>query len=216
MKLINIPHEKQGLHLGTHLIPSEPRLKGKSILQVGARPGRGWTTLFKCFKKHKYEIFHILEIYKPNVNALPKNRFWKTFPHVSLIVHGDIRKIDTYKDLLPLYDIVCFWHGIEHITKKDAIKAMPKIMAKCKKAFITGCPWGTWQQEAIGGNKHEKHVYSWYPKEFKEMGCDICVTTNNLTRGPGPNKQSGMYGVWFKDIWEQKSKNLPIFKKENT
>jgi hypothetical protein len=197
MKLTDIKGDHDSIHLGQTLIPGEPRLQGgKTVLQCGARPGVGWKKIFEKFQVNGYDTFHVLEIHQPNVKWLREQNNLS----LPLVVHGDIRKIDTYTELLPTYDIVIFWHGIEHIQKKELYSTLVKVMEKTN-CFIAGCPWGKWVQGAIKANPHEKHISHWYPEELEQFGFSQCFTFNAGSKGPGPDKHNVMYGVLFKDGW---------------
>ncbi len=191
-KVINVDKETDNLHLGDVVIPNEPRLQGgKTVLQCGARPGDGWIKIFNTFKRNGYDTFHVLEIHEPNFKWLKEQ---KNF-NLPVIIHGDIRKIDQYKDLLPQYDVVIFWHGIEHLTKQQCIDHLPKVMAKSKLAYITGCPWGKWAQEGIKNNPHEKHLTHWYPKDLVDMDFDEIYTFS--PNGIGPDRHNVMYAIKY-------------------
>jgi hypothetical protein len=194
MKITNLPNEFDNLHMGEVLIPNHSRLMtGKSVLQCGARPGDGWIKVFKCFSRNGYDRFHILEIHKPNVQWL---RTQKAF-HIPCVVHGDIRKIDTYDKLDAKYDVVIFWHGWEHCTYKETKLALPKVMSKCRIAHIAGMPWGKWNQGEIKGNPHEKHVHHWYPEQLEKLGFDECFTFNASSKGKGADHENVMYAVKY-------------------
>lgn len=174
----------------SYIIKNDERLHGTSVLQVGARPGKGWKRLFDVFEENGYTKRHVLEIHAPNVVAL------RDHTNIQKIVQGDIRKIDKYKELDSYYDIITFWHGPEHITKKEFKNTIPLIMAKCN-AFIIGAPWGKWPQGSIGGNPHEVHKTSWYPKDWEESGFNV-YTFNTSKHGKGPDKLNVMFGIKYK------------------
>lgn len=197
MKIQDIEGDHDSIHLGKTLLSNEPRLQGKTVLQCGARPGKGWINIFNQFKKNGYETFHILEIHEPNIDWL---RSQEEFA-VPVIVYGDIRKIDKYPELLPQYDVVIFWHGIEHIKKSELYPTLNKVMSKTN-CFITGCPWGHWKQGGLRGNPYENHVSHWYPEELEQFGFDQCFTFNAGSKGPGPDRHNVMYGVLYQDGWK--------------
>jgi hypothetical protein len=171
-------------------------LKGKSILQVGARPGGGWHKLFEVFKNNGYLTFHILEAHEPNVEKLKNNNFLKG--EGKKIVCGDVRKINEYEELKDKYDTIVFWHGPEHLEEEDFKKALPLIMSKCRKVFIVGAPWGKWEQSGIKNNPHELHKKHWYPEELEQLGFE-CYTFNYSRLGEGPDKYNVMFGIKFVD-----------------
>lgn len=191
MKIVNVNGDNDTPHLGKIILPN---LKNKnSVLQCGARPGQGWKKIFDQFKNNGFKHFDILEIHKPNVDWLKTQSIFK----VNNVFFGDIRKIDTYLDLLPTYDVIIFWHGWEHCTLKETEIALPKVMAKCTEAHITGMPWGKWEQSAIKNNPHEKHIHHWYPEQLETLGFDECYTFNAGSKGSGPDKHNVMYAVKY-------------------
>lgn len=193
MKTKDLPNEFDNLHLKEELIPNSDVLKyGKTVLQVGARPGDGWVKVFDCFKKHGYNTFHVLEAHEPNVNWLKEQ---KNFP-IGLVVHGDIRKIDKYDELMTKYDVIIFWHGWEHCTYEETRKALPKIMKKCS-VHIAGMPWGKWEQGEIKDNPYEKHLTHWMPNDLESLGFDECFTFNAKDKEKGANNHNVMYGVKY-------------------
>lgn len=194
MKREDIPNEYDNLHLGDVLLKYEARLRGgKSVLQVGARPGDGWIEVFKCFQKHGYDTFDVLEIHQPNVDWLKRQNDFG----IRKVVHGDIRLIDTYDELDDQYDIVIFWHGWEHCTRDETKVALPKVMARCKKAHIAGMPWGKWEQDDLKGNPHERHVHHWYPEQLEDLGFSECYTFNSSEKPAGADNHNVMYGVKY-------------------
>lgn len=193
MKIVDLPNEFDNLHLGEKLIPSKDILKlGKTVLQVGARIGEGWVKVFNCFKRHGYNTFHVLEAHKPNVDWLNKQ---KIFP-LGLVVHGDVRKIDKYEELMSKYDVIVFWHGWEHCTYNETRTALPKVMKKCA-VHIAGMPWGKWDQGEIKNNPYEKHSTHWMPTDLEGLGFQECFTFNASSKGKGPNNHNVMYAVKY-------------------
>lgn len=190
-RLHDIPgNEGDIAHLRDTMFPISPKLlAGKTVLQCGARPKGGWQKLFEVFEFHGYDTFHILEIHEPNVKALKQAG--------ATIFCGDIRKINEYKPLLPQYDVVVFWHGLEHISKKEIPACIDEVMKKCKIAFIAGNPWGKWPQGKIFQNEHEIHRSTIYVEDFQKWGFDEIVTLN--VHPGGADKRNSMYGIKYKD-----------------
>lgn len=193
MKITNVSNSDDCSYLFNNIF--DEKLKGKTVLQCGARAGRGWRKIFEGFKKHGYDTFHVIEIHEPNVNWLRKQ---KDFP-IDLIVHGDIRKIDTYEDLLPKYDVVIAWHSApgEHLTIEDNATTIERCAMRTKAGLIIGCPWGKWEQGPIKGNIHERHLSHLYPENFEKWGFDLSVTFNAEDKGPGKDNHNVMFSIRY-------------------
>lgn len=158
---------------------------GKTCLQIGCRSRKGFMNFCAPFTKLGYTTHDLLEAHAPNVDALrPK------LAEANTVICGDVRKINEYDALLPSYDVIVHWHGPEHITKKQFEDVLPKIKARCSKAFIIGCPHGKYDQGKIHSNKFEEHVAHWLPEEFEKFGFET------WTFGSGqPHKKEMMMGV---------------------
>lgn len=185
----NLNHSNDQDHLFYEIMKKDKHLHGKSVLQCGARPGFGWRDIFRGFKANGFERFHILEIHKPNVD-------WLIQEHDELVVHGDIRLIDQYKELDEEYDIITLWHGPEHLTEQEFIDTIPLVEAKTNKAFIVGAPWGFWAQADIKNNPHERHLKHWYPEEWEDLGFEV-ITFNDQEKKPGPDNHNVMIGIKY-------------------
>lgn len=165
------------------------KLKGyNSCLQVGCRSRKGFMNFYVPFCRLGYKIHDVLEAHGPNVKALkPK------LHEAHKVICGDVRKIEQYEELLDNYDVVIHWHGIEHLTKEEFIKTLPKIMERCNIAFVVGCPNGKYEQSAIHGNPFEKHKHHWLAEELEEFGFKV------WTFGSGkPHNREPMMGILWK------------------
>lgn len=163
--------------LFTEIFRDTPALQeGKSVLQIGARPGGGWKKMFDGFKRYGYERFDILEIWEPNATKLAE--VWS----VGNVVCGDVRKISKCTNRLEgglraQYDVIVYHHGPEHITKEEAAVVFPILEEMATKALICGTPHGAWDKHGVFTHKnpHEDHISNWYPKEFEDLGFDVHV-----------------------------------------
>lgn len=130
----------------------------KSILYIGINQIR--EEMLHLFKERDYDIT-ILEAWKPNVDALKSK-----YPN---IIWGDIRDLEKIK-LLPQFDIVIWWHGPEHVKKKELPKILICLRMKAHLYAIIACPWGIYEQDSAFGNPHEEHLSYLYPEFFKKLG----------------------------------------------
>jgi hypothetical protein len=148
---------------------SKNLLDGRSVLQIGARVGGdpGWIKMFNMFREHGYTIFNVLEAWKFNADRLK----WSFLDRV---VCGDVRDISNL--ILGTYDVTVFWHGLEHLSKTDALTVIPKIEALSTRAVIFGMPHGEWKRVKLNNdNPYEEHLSAWYPGELEQLGYNVHV-----------------------------------------
>lgn len=131
----------------------------KTVLYIGARKWRRDFT--NKFRKKAYKI-DILEIFDKNFNSL------KELKWINKIIKGDVRKID--KLLNKKYDIIFWWHGPEHIHKKELKPTLDKLKKLTKHLVVCGCPWGKHKQGTVYGNPSEEHVSYLDVGDFKVHG----------------------------------------------
>jgi len=129
----------------------------KSLLYIGASACRQET--LGLFIKRGYD-YTILEIWRPNVEWLRK-RFKN-------VIEGDVRDINGFN--LGNFDIICWWHGPEHLKEDELVPMLDKLENMTKKILITACPWGIYEQGAAEGNPHEIHYSYLYPEFFEKLG----------------------------------------------
>lgn len=108
--------------------------------------------------------WHIMEIFQPNIDkaieeGCPEER----------IFLGDIMDVCIYGD----YDCILFWHGPEHVQKRDFMNNLDNIEQKAKKVLFFGMPLGEHRQRAVYGNPHEEHVSTWYPQDWIDLGYSV-------------------------------------------
>lgn len=137
--------------------------KGKSVLQVGARPGGGWVKLFQGFKKSHYNRFDVLEIWKPNCDRLK----WK---FLNKVICGDVRNVQEIVSENKKYDVIVFWHGVEHLSKDEGNSVIAKLESRAKIAVVLGMPYGEWKRAKLTyNNPNEAHISAWYPKDLEKL-----------------------------------------------
>jgi hypothetical protein len=134
----------------------------KSVLYVGARTGR--FDFSQEFRKAGYDIT-VVERYKPNVDYL------KTIPWIKKVIRKDIREFTTKKK----YDVIFWWHGPEHIPKKDLRKTLRNLEKMCNNVMVLGCPNGDVKQQNEYENPYEDHLSGYEGLEFEKLGYTIDV-----------------------------------------
>ena len=128
--------------------------------------------MINLFESRNYKI-QVIEIWPPNVESLrPK------FPNILL---GDIR--DLHKMEIGTYDIAMFWHGPEHLEKHEIPDVLWKLEARARKYAVVACPWGRYDQIAVGGNPHEIHRCRVYAVDFERLGWKTSVIGQKDVRG---------------------------------
>lgn len=133
--------------------------KYKSILYIGATVNS--MAFGEDFRKNNYKI-DVLKIFKPNVESLRKINW------LNKVIEWDVRKV--YKIINKKYDVVFWWHGPEHIPKKDSNKTLKKLKNKTRYLFVCECPWGKTSRNELYNNPWEKHVASLDRKDFEKEG----------------------------------------------
>jgi len=129
-----------------------------SVLYVGARTNR--IDFGKEFLKKKYKI-DILEVFEPNVLHLKKIEW------IDNVFQEDVRKVDN--SVRKKYDIVFWWHGPEHIEKKDLSTTLAKLEQLSNHLVVCGCPWGEFEQGALYNNPNERHLSALLPEDFQKL-----------------------------------------------
>ena len=135
--------------------------KHKSVLYVGASPAR--QVLAQEFKNGGADV-DLVEIWQPNIDELKKAR-----PDLfSNMILGDARSLSQVVD--KTYDVVCWWHGPEHIKKEELAATLAELEKVANDTVLLGCPFGNYPQGAVGGNESEIHQSVLQPQDFAVLG----------------------------------------------
>lgn len=86
---------------------------------------------------------------------------------VGHIIHGDVRNVG--KMDLPHFDVVFWWHGPEHLPRKDTLRALIEL-EKLADLVVIGCPDGYYHLGPAYRNPHEQHLSAWAPGDFRKLG----------------------------------------------
>ena len=147
-------------------------LIGKSILQIGVKKKsygvHNWLKMFKIFKEFGYTDFDVMDVWKPNLDNL---EYWE---YLGDKILGNINNID--KLITKQYNIILFWHGIEHLEKNEFSILQSKLDLLSGTILIMGCPYGEFKQGEVDGNPYEEHKTHWQPEELESFGYDIFTT----------------------------------------
>ncbi|MDT9196034.1 MULTISPECIES: hypothetical protein [unclassified Limnospira] len=147
-----------------------PSNRGKTLLYVGARTDR--FDYGKELREAGYKIT-ILEIFDKNVDFL-RNISW-----LEEVILGDVRTWKSHQT----YDVVFWWHGPEHIDKKELKPTLSKLEDLAREAVILGCPWGDYPQGHSYGNEHEEHVSAYDGNDFADLGYQVECLLKKDVRG---------------------------------
>ena len=129
----------------------------KSVLYIGAHEGR--CSMLKDFRNHEYMI----DILEPNETNY---KYCKGLPGIQEVYRYSLQRFETFRK----YDIVFWWHGPEHIDNAEVEQTFKRLDELASKYIILGCPWGKYEQGALGGNVYEIHKKHWTIKEFEDLG----------------------------------------------
>jgi hypothetical protein len=138
--------------------------KYQSVLYIGANQKR--QHFVDRFEKSNYNEIVILEVFKENFEFL-KTKFNQTTSGIFDVIHGDVRDID--KILKKTFDVVFFWHGIEHLNESE-IESILKKLERISKVVVLGLPYGKYEQGPEYGNPFEEHLSAIYPSFLENLG----------------------------------------------
>lgn len=91
---------------------------------------------------------------------------WERYNRVSI---SDVRKLKFGN-----YDVILLCDILEHMNKKEAFKLLDRCIRNAKRVIVT-TPLGLMKQEAVFGNKHEKHVCGFVPQDFKKYVSEVVI-----------------------------------------
>jgi hypothetical protein len=109
----------------------------------------------------------ILEAHEPNCDELEDHEMFGLWYHE--VVCGDVRQVSDYYEEKQ-FDFAVWWHGPEHVLAEDLEEAIAELAMVTEKTIIVACPWGRYDQGALGGNPFELHVNALYPEFLEGMG----------------------------------------------
>ncbi len=144
----------------------------QTCLYIGANAKR-----FHMYGMFRREGLYVLEVWPEYCRQVRESRKRP----VAGVFEGDIRSVLEIPELMALapFDIVCWWHGPEHVSTRDLIDLLRfwkgDMHALWSRAILLGCPWGVMEQEAIDGNAHQAHVSTMYACDFPAWGFDVAT-----------------------------------------
>lgn len=133
-------------------------VKVNTILDLGC--GKGWLA-DSVNQDKKYRITGA-DIFEPDLrNCEEKKRYQK-------LIKKDLNKKLGFK--IRSFDIITCLQTIEHLNRKRGEALLSEMEKIAKKAIIISTPVGECVQEEYGGSKHQHHLSSWMPEDFRQRG----------------------------------------------
>jgi len=129
----------------------------KSVLYIGASKERA--QILEEFIKNRYNIT-ILEAFKPNAE------YWRSLGVANKVIEGDVRNFNSEEK----FDVVFWWHGPEHIEKREFPPVLKNFERMANKVIVLACPWGEYKQGANYDNEFEIHHSAYYEGDFEKLG----------------------------------------------
>jgi hypothetical protein len=83
-------------------------------------------------------------------------------PHVSRLIHGDIRTCAEARG----FDLVFWDEGPEHVPREDALLTLSGLIPFCR--VLVSCPWG-YQPQGATPTDPEFHHWGPEPEDFAEI-----------------------------------------------
>jgi len=129
----------------------------KKILDVACGCG-SWGFKIR-FEKGGNPFLIGLDIYKPYLKKLKRTKIYND------LICADAKNIPIRSRI---FDFVIACEVIEHMKKQDGLKLLKELERVSKGRVILSTPLGFLKQQA-SNNVYEKHISSWWPKDFLEM-----------------------------------------------
>jgi len=89
------------------------------------------------------------------------------------IICGDVREVDQH--FTPdSFDVVLWWHGPEHVDRKDVEPSVAKLEKIATKLVVLASPWGKtrkWTYSIIG----REHLSALYVDDYLNMGFNVAT-----------------------------------------
>lgn len=148
-----------------------------TVLYIGAKHSR--SSLLGTFIDHRMTV-DAVEAHTPNAKEVEHY-----FPGIR-IFNIELQKFTS--DIM--YDIVFWFHGPEHLEQREIGPILEKLYKITNKILVLGCPYGIYEQGAVGGNEFERHRSHLIPVYFQKKG----FRTNTL----GPEDVHGSHILSWK------------------
>lgn len=136
-----------------------------SVLYVGANQRR--QHFLDRFEGSGYDRIVLLEAFEPNYRFL-KEKLEPGGSGAYRVVWGRAQEIERLR--LGVFDVVFFWHGPEHLRKREIPPTLRGLEAACRRVMVCGMPFGFYEQGPEYGNPFETHQSHVYPAFMEALG----------------------------------------------
>ena len=125
-------------------------------------------------------------------------------------IKGDMRK---FESLIPnfysVYDCAMFIDSLEHLTRKDALDLMSRVMILFNRIILM-IPEGIHIQESdiTGHGQHEfqKHRSTWYEKDIRAMGFKDVTVDEDFHKNKIDKANGCIFAVWERESIKKNKK----------
>jgi hypothetical protein len=132
----------------------------RHVTSVGWRPDTGYDLY--DYLTNNTETITVVEIFGPNLANFNMSRY----RNINL-VNDDIRNFEKFLSQKQR-DCIIWQDGPEHLQMEDSIDIIKKFQ-KSFNSIIIATPNGVFEQDAMYGNEAERHLSSWYKKDYEEL-----------------------------------------------
>lgn len=146
--------ELQRLALLRTALPELWTMGGGTCLYIGASMSR-----FECVDQLNDLGFELTLVEPFAANA----DFWRGSEQFKVVFRDTIQKAMPY---LPMFDVVFWWHGPEHVTREEFNTLIRLLPGKAKRLIVLASPWGVCPQSEVYGNTYEIHMISLYEDDY--------------------------------------------------
>jgi hypothetical protein len=143
--------------------------KGDTLIDFGC----GWGDPVEVLQNKKRRYVAGIDIYQKYLDIVQKKGIYdKLF----------CRNIVSYKSKKK-YDIVICSHVLEHLSKRKAESLIDYFESISKLKVVLAMPVGDLPQETYDGNKYQKHLSTWYPRQLVRRGYKVYGFTPKFLYG---------------------------------
>lgn len=135
-------------------------LEPHTVLDVGVGCGkygallREYIDVYQHGSLDRYAVIDGVEVFRGYAGQA-------NYYHYDKVVYEDIRHY-----VIPHgYDVILLCDVLEHMSKSEAFKVLNKCIKRAKRVIVT-TPVGKTPQKAVNGNKYERHMCGFVPKDF--------------------------------------------------
>lgn len=138
--------------------------QSQHVTTVGWRPDTGYD-LYDYLTSNTNTIT-VVEIFGPNLANF--NMFRYNNVH---LINDDVRNFEKFLSQKHR-DCIIWQDGPEHLEMEES-KNIIKKFQKSFNSIIIATPNGVYEQGAMYGNEAERHLSSWYTKDYEELGFKV-------------------------------------------